>query len=62
MALPAVEDRIGTTEVAALVGVSPQTIMRWVNKGHSTIPKPRRLSTRMMIWERKEIQDWIDKL
>jgi len=43
-------------EVAELMGVSPQTIWRWVALGN--FPEPRRFTKRTIRWNAESIEKW----
>ena len=46
-------------QVLDYVGVSKPTIYRWIKE--NTFPKPIKLSTRMVVWKKAEVQEWMGK-
>lgn len=47
------EDRIITRDIAALCGVTVQTINRWTRNGK--MPAPMKISERIRYWRRSDI-------
>ena len=47
------------SELVEIIGVSCQTIRRWVKAG--TFPKPIQLSERRIGWEFAAIKEWLEK-
>lgn len=53
-------DRMLTKRVVAkMLGVSPQTISRWVKAG--TFPKPITLGTHVVRWVDRHVKEWLHK-
>ncbi|MGB3043123.1 MAG: AlpA family phage regulatory protein [Xanthobacteraceae bacterium] len=50
---------LGTNEVAAIFGVHPITIFRWM-KDNPNFPKPGRISANRLGWRRSAIEKYID--
>ena len=48
---------IDSTDIAKHLGVSQNTVKRWSRGG--AMPKGRRLGSRLLRWNRKEIETWI---
>jgi len=40
-------------------GVSESTVYKWV--AHRDFPKPGRLGGRVSVWNRRDVQRWIDR-
>jgi prophage regulatory protein len=53
---PAQPIYLDVTQVAARLGVSPDTIWRWKREGR--FPKARKLSTRVTRWLRTDVEAW----
>lgn len=51
------EELATTPKRRGLVPISPATIWRWVNDGR--FPKPYKLSSRVTVWDRADIEAWI---
>jgi prophage regulatory protein len=46
-------------QVLDYVGVSKPTIYRWIKE--KTFPEPIKLSTRMAVWKKADVQEWMRK-
>ena len=44
-------------QVLDYVGVSKPTIYRWIKE--KTFPEPIKLSTRMAVWKKADVQEWM---
>ena len=47
-------------EVVRILGVSPSTVSRWANSGD--IPKPFKLGQSKIVWDKTEIEDYINEI
>lgn len=47
-------------EAASYIGVHLNTFMRMVNRGD--VPKPIQITERRRVWDKKKLDQWIDKL
>jgi excisionase family DNA binding protein len=55
-----VSDRLLTTrEVAALLRVSPETVLRWYRSGK--LPGGRRLGSNVLRFDRGEVEAWLEE-
>ena len=55
------QDKLLTsTEVAAMLNVSPDTVFRWKREGR--LPKALKLGPRATRWRQSDIQAFIDRL
>ena len=46
-----------TGDVAQLLGVSPETVLRWRRAG--IFPQPIQLGARVLAWPREDIEAWL---
>jgi predicted DNA-binding transcriptional regulator AlpA len=58
---PTLSEYIKTVEVAALIGVCPDTIARWVRSGERNFPPPALKGRRGKShrWKRADIEKWL---
>ncbi len=47
-------------DVAALLGISDRTVWLWTHSGR--LPKPVKLTPRVVRWRRSDLQHFLDKL
>jgi len=51
-------DLITPDQAAAMLGLSPRSLARWVGEGN--FPAPYRLSPRRCRYRRSEVREWIE--
>lgn len=54
---PTPPDLIDVHAVAELLGISPRTVWRWVERGR--LPSPARLSPVVLRWDRTNLVRWL---
>ncbi|HHJ13259.1 MAG TPA: AlpA family phage regulatory protein [Gammaproteobacteria bacterium] len=47
-------------QVAALLGIGVSTVWAWVKEGK--LPAPVKLSERVTVWDRAELESWVREL
>ncbi len=48
------------SDLAPRLGVSKNTIWRWVRNKNSTFPKPIKLSDKVTVWKADDVLAWLD--
>jgi prophage regulatory protein len=48
------------SDLAPRLGVSKNTIWRWVRSKNSTFPKPIKLSEKVTVWKAADVLAWLD--
>lgn len=48
-------------ETASYLGISASTLQKWMKTEDSTLPKPKRLGPKTILFKKSEIDDWIGK-